>query len=247
MVWLRSSPPLLSMRKPTLTPAPCVTVCSPDSLVHPLGGQLAHPPLLPLWVAPGHPFSGRLELTIIRPNAVLSAPPARQNARKANTSSVAASMLWGPAGKLALVNSGEPLEFMKLSEYGPNSEVALTTLRVPPWPVPLRMPPRTVAPVQGEEEHGPPPSTVLVSVRKEGNTPPCMKPLVIRLAVPVHRTSPEVARRYAMGGGGGDNGDGGGSDGECGGGLGGGGGDSDGDGEGDGGEGDGGGEDGGQN
>ena len=60
-----------------------------------------------------------------------------------------------------------------------------------------------VAPVQGVEEHGPPPGTVLVSVRKEGNAPPCMKPLVIRLAVPVHRASLEGARRYAMGGGGG--------------------------------------------
>ena len=129
-----------------------------------------------------------------------------------------------------MVNCGEPLELTKLSECGPYSEASVTTLRAE------RL---FVARVQGGEEQ--------VSVRKEGNTPPCMKPLVIRLAVPVHRTSPEVARRYAMGGGGGDNGDGGGSDGECGGGLGGGGGDSDGDGEGDGGEGDGGGEDGGQN
>eukprot|EP00964_Phaeocystis_antarctica_P149747 scaffold116969_cov51-Phaeocystis_antarctica.AAC.1 len=73
--------------------------------------------------------------------------------------------------------------------------------------------------MQGEEEHGPPPGTVLVSVRKEGNAPPCMKPLVIRLAVPVHRASPEGARWYAMGvsgegedgggEGGGDGGDGG--------------------------------------
>ena len=58
-----------------------------------------------------------------------------------------------------------------------------------------------VAPVQGEEEHGPPPGTVLVSVRKEGNAPPCMKPLVIRLTVPVHRASSEGARRYGMGDG----------------------------------------------
>ena len=73
-------PPLLSMRKPTLTPAPCVTVCSPDSSVHALDVQSAHPPLLPLLVLPVHPFSGRLELTIIRADAVLLAPPARQNA-----------------------------------------------------------------------------------------------------------------------------------------------------------------------
>ena len=95
----------------------------------------------------------------------------------------------------------------------------MTTLRAPPLPV---------APVQGEEEHGPPPGTVLVSVRKEGNALLCMKPLVIRLAVPVHRASSEGARRYAMGGGGGLGG------GEAGG-LGGG------EGEGGGGEGDGGG------
>ena len=100
-----------------------------------------------------------------------------------------------------MVNSGESLELTKLSECGPYSEVALTTLRVPPAPV---------APVQGEEEHGPPPGTVLVSVRKEGNAPLCMKPLVIRLAVPVHRASSEGAKRYAMGGGeGGEEGDGG--------------------------------------
>ena len=92
----------------------------------------------------------------------------------------------------------------RLSEYGPYSEASVTTLRVPSL---------LVAPVQGEEEHGPPPGTVLVSVRKEGNTPPCMKPLVIRLAVPVHRASSEVARRYALGGGGGDNGGDGGEDG----------------------------------
>ena len=81
----------------------------------------------------------------------------------------------------------------KLSEYGPYSTASVTTLRVPPV---------LVASVQGEEEHGPPPGTVLVSVRKEGNTPPCMKPLVIRLTVPVHRASPERARRYAIMGGG---------------------------------------------
>ena len=158
------------MRKPTLTPAPCVTVCSPDSSVQALDVQSVHPLLLPLCLAPFHPFSGRLELTSIRPSAVLCAPPARQNARKVNVSPVAASTLCGPAGKLALVNCVEPLELTKLSEYGPNSEVALTTLRVPPLPV---------APVQGVEEHGPPPGTVLVSVRKEGNAPPCMKPLAI--------------------------------------------------------------------
>ena len=67
----------------------------------------------------------------------------------------------------------------------------------------LRAPPLFVAPVQGEEEHGPPPGTVLVSVRKEGNTPPCMKPLVIRLTVPVQRASSGGARRYAVGDGGG--------------------------------------------
>eukprot|EP00964_Phaeocystis_antarctica_P075242 scaffold46394_cov69-Phaeocystis_antarctica.AAC.1 len=33
--------------------------------------------------------------------------------------------------------------------------------------------------------------------------PPCMKPLAIRLTVPVHRASPEGARRYAMCSGGG--------------------------------------------
>ena len=70
----------------------------------------------------------------------------------------------------------------------------------------LRASPLVVAPVQGEEEHGPPPGTVLVSVRKEGNTPPCMKPLVIKLAVPVHRASPEGATRYAISGGGGEGG-----------------------------------------
>ena len=91
----------------------------------------------------------------------------------------------------------------------------------------LRVPPLCeTAVVQGEEEHRPPPGTVL-SVRKEGNTPPCMKPLLIRLTVPVHRTSTEEARRYAMGGGGlggggdgGGLGDGGGGEGEGGGGLG---------------------------
>ena len=88
-----------------------------------------------------------------------------------------------------MVNCGEPLELTKLSEYGPYSEGSFTILRVPPL---------FAAPVQGEEEHGPPPGTVLVSVRKEGNTPPCMKPLAIRLTVPVHRASPEGARRYAM-------------------------------------------------
>ena len=97
-----------------------------------------------------------------------------------------------------MVDSGEPLELTKLSECGPYSEAALTTLRITPLPV---------APVQGEEEHGPSPGTVLVSVRKEGNAPPCMKPLVIRLAVPVHRASSEGARRYAMGGGGSEGGD----------------------------------------
>ena len=89
-----------------------------------------------------------------------------------------------------------------------------------------------VALVQGEEEHGPPPSTVLVSVRKEGRAPPCMKPLVMRLTEPVHRASSKDASRYAMGGGGegggglGGGGEGGGSDGgggNGGGGLGGGG------------------------
>eukprot|EP00964_Phaeocystis_antarctica_P144429 scaffold110223_cov52-Phaeocystis_antarctica.AAC.2 len=124
-------------------------------------------------------------------------------------------------GKLAWVNIGEPLELTKFSEYGPNSEASVTTLRVPPLLVagPVLL---LVAPVQGEEEHGPPPGIVLVSVRKEGNTPPCMKPLVIRLAVPVQRASPGGARRYAMGGGGGDIGDGGGGNGEGAGGLGGG-------------------------
>eukprot|EP00964_Phaeocystis_antarctica_P034490 scaffold19632_cov53-Phaeocystis_antarctica.AAC.1 len=125
-------------------------------------------------------------------------------------------------GKLALVNNGETLELTKLSEYGPYSEASVTTLRVPSL---------LVAPVQGEEEHGPPPGTVLVSVRKEGNTPPCMKPLVIRLAVPVHRASSERARRYALGGGGGGGGGKGGGDG----------GGGDGDGDGGGGLGDGGG------
>ena len=96
-----------------------------------------------------------------------------------------------------MVNCGELLELTKLSECGPYSEASVTTLRVTPL---------FVAPVQGEEEHGPPPGTVLVSVRKEGNTPPCMKPLAIRLTVPVHRASPEGARRYAMcDGGGGSN------------------------------------------
>jgi hypothetical protein len=116
------------------------------------------------------------------------------------------------------VNCAELLELTKLSEYGPYNEGSVTTLRVPPW---------LVAPVQVEEEHGPPPGTVLVSVRKEGNTPPCMRPLVMRLTDPVHRTSPEDASRYAMGSGGvdGDGGggedDGGGGDGEGGGGEGG--------------------------
>eukprot|EP00964_Phaeocystis_antarctica_P074274 scaffold45634_cov71-Phaeocystis_antarctica.AAC.1 len=76
------------------------------------------------------------------------------------------------------------------------------------------------------------------AARKEGNTPPCMKPFAIRLAVPVHRASSERARRYALGaggdggggkgggegGGGGGGGDGGGGLGDGGGGLGGGGG-----------------------
>lgn len=93
-----------------------------------------------------------------------------------------------------MVYCGEPLELTKLSEYRPYSEVSVTMLRVPPL--------FETAFVQGEEEHGPPRSTVLVSVRKEGNAPPCMRPLVIRLTVPVHRTSREEARRYAMGGGG---------------------------------------------
>ena len=92
-----------------------------------------------------------------------------------------------------MVNCVAPLGLTKLSECGPYSEASVTTLRVTPL---------FVAPVQGEEEHGPPPGTVLVSVRKEGNTPPCMKPLVIRLTVPVHRASPERARRYAIMGGG---------------------------------------------
>ena len=117
------------------------------------------------------------------------------------------------------MNCGEPLELTKLSEYGPYIEGSFTILRVPPL---------FAAPVQGEEEHGPPPSNVLVSVRKEGNAPPCRKALAIRLTVPVHRASPERARRYAMGGGGGL---GGGEDGGLGGGE----------GEGGGGEGDGGG------
>jgi hypothetical protein len=123
------------------------------------------------------------------------------------------------------VNCAELWELTKLSEYGPYSEDALTTLRVPPL---------LVAPVQGEEEHRPPPGTVLVSVRKEGNMPPCMKPLPIRLTVPVHRASLEGARRYGMGGVGvGGDGQGGGGDGldDGGGGL----------GDGSGGEGDGGG------
>ena len=114
------------------------------------------------------------------------------------------------------MNCGELLELTKLSECGPYSEASVTTLRAPPL---------FVAPVQGEEEHGPPPGTVLVSVRKEGNTPPCMKPLVIRLTAPVHRASSERARRYAMGGGGeGGGGLGGGLGGGDGGGDGGGGG-----------------------
>ena len=50
-----------------------------------------------------------------------------------------------------MVNSGEPLELTKLSEYGAYGDVALTTLRVPPV---------RVVPVQGEEEHGPLPGTV---------------------------------------------------------------------------------------
>ena len=109
---------------------------------------------------------------------------------------------------------GESLVLTKLSEYGPYSEGSVTMLRVPPM--------LETAFVQGEEEHRPSPCTVLVSARKEGNAPPCMKPLVIRLMVPVHRTSTEEARRYAMGGGGlGGGGLGGG--GEGGGGLGGGG------------------------
>ena len=107
------------------------------------------------------------------------------------------------------MNCAGPLELTKLSKYGPYSEAALTTLRAPPL---------FVAPVQGEEEHGPPPGTVLVSVRKEGNKPPCMKPLVIKLVVPVHRASPEGARRYGMGcggeGEGGEGGEGGGGSGE---------------------------------
>ena len=70
-----------------------------------------------------------------------------------------------------MVDSAQPLGLTKLSEYRPYSEASVTTLRAPPLP--------DVAPVQGEEEHGPPPGTVLVSVRKEGNAPPCMKPLVI--------------------------------------------------------------------
>jgi len=118
------------------------------------------------------------------------------------------------------VNCGELLELTKLSECGPYSEASVTTLRVTPL---------FVAPVQGEEEHGPPPGTVLVSVRKEGNTPPCMKPLVIRLTALVHRASSERARRYAMGGGGegGGGGDGDGGEGFGGGDDEGGGGDSD--------------------
>ena len=87
-------PPLLSMRKPTLTPAPCVTMCFPDSSVQALDVQSVHPLLLPLCLEPLHPFSGRLELTSTRPpTAVLCAPPARQNARKVNVSPVAASTL----------------------------------------------------------------------------------------------------------------------------------------------------------
>ena len=74
-------PPLLSMRKPTLTPAPCVTVCSPDISVHALDVQSVHPSLLTLLVMPVGLASGRLELAIILPSAVLLAPPARQNAR----------------------------------------------------------------------------------------------------------------------------------------------------------------------
>jgi hypothetical protein len=87
-------PPLLSIRKPSLTPAPSfLTVCFPDSSAQALDGQSAHPPLLTLYAMPFHPFSGRLELAIIRANAVLLAPPARQNARKVNTSFVAACKL----------------------------------------------------------------------------------------------------------------------------------------------------------
>ena len=92
-----------------------------------------------------------------------------------------------------MVNCGELLELTKLSECGPYSEASVTTLRATPL---------VVAPVQGEEEHGPPPGTVLVSVRKEGNAPPCMKPLAIKLTVPVHRASPEGARRYGLAPGG---------------------------------------------
>ena len=117
------------------------------------------------------------------------------------------------------MNCGEPMVLTKLSEYGPYSEGSVTMLRVPPL--------LETAFVQGEEEHRPPPCTVLVSARKEGNAPPCMKPLVIRLTDPVHRTSSKEARRYAMGGGGlggggdgGGLGDGGGGEGEGGGGLG---------------------------
>ena len=75
-------PPLLSMRMPTLTPAPSfVTVCSPDISVHALDVQSVHPPLLTLWVMSIQPSSGWLELVMILPSAVLLAPPARQNAR----------------------------------------------------------------------------------------------------------------------------------------------------------------------
>jgi uncharacterized membrane protein YgcG len=118
------------------------------------------------------------------------------------------------------VYRGESLELTKLIEYGPYSEGSVTTLRVPRLLL--------VAPVQGEEEHGPPPSALLVSVRKEGNTPPCMRPLVMRLTVPVHRASPEDASRYAMLGGGDDGGGGLGGGSEGGGGLEGGGGEGDG-------------------
>ena len=49
----------------------------------------------------------------------------------------------------------------------------------------------------------PPPLLVHLPTKiKEGNTPPCMKPLVMRLTVPVHRTSSKDASRYAMLGGG---------------------------------------------
>ena len=86
-------PPLLSIRKPSLTPAWFVTVCSPDSSAQAPDVQPAHPALLTLLVTPAHLFLGRLELTIIRASAVVLAPPARQNARKVNVSPVAASTL----------------------------------------------------------------------------------------------------------------------------------------------------------